>query len=151
MVIQVTCLVHIYSSNMALTVNYYRCNFKKYTYIQLSDCCPIFVPSCKKYVIFCLSDFIFYITTHPIQYRCALLCIPDLPFQTEKSLFLPFRKIVKWQHSPLRLDPNSVCVFIGSIYILLGASLGAQLVKNPPAMQETPVQFLGWGDPLEKG
>ena len=27
----------------------------------------------------------------------------------------------------------------------------AQLVKNPPAMQETPVQFLGWEDLLEKG
>ena len=25
-----------------------------------------------------------------------------------------------------------------------------QLVKNPPAMQETPVQFLGQEDPLEK-
>ena len=31
------------------------------------------------------------------------------------------------------------------------ASLIAQLVKNPPAMQETLVQFLGWEDPLEKG
>ena len=31
------------------------------------------------------------------------------------------------------------------------ASLEAQLVKNPPAMQETPVQCLGWDDPLEKG
>ena len=31
------------------------------------------------------------------------------------------------------------------------ASLVAQLVKNPPAMQETWVQFLGWEDPLEKG
>ena len=29
--------------------------------------------------------------------------------------------------------------------------LVAQMVKNPPAMQETPVQFLGWEDPLEKG
>ena len=29
-------------------------------------------------------------------------------------------------------------------------SLIAQLVKNPPAMQETPVPFLGWEDPLEK-
>ena len=28
--------------------------------------------------------------------------------------------------------------------------LVAQLVKNPPAMQETPVGFLGWEDPLEK-
>ena len=27
----------------------------------------------------------------------------------------------------------------------------AQLVKNPPAMQETPVRFLGRGDLLEKG
>ena len=31
------------------------------------------------------------------------------------------------------------------------ASLVAQMVKNPPAMQETPVQFLGQEDPLEKG
>ena len=31
------------------------------------------------------------------------------------------------------------------------ASLVAQLVKNPPAMQETWVQFLGWEDPLEEG
>ena len=27
----------------------------------------------------------------------------------------------------------------------------AQLVKNPPAMQETPAQLLGREDPLEKG
>ena len=33
----------------------------------------------------------------------------------------------------------------------LGASLVAQLVKNPPAVQETPLQFLGGEDPLEKG
>ena len=31
------------------------------------------------------------------------------------------------------------------------ASLIAQLVKNLPGMQETPVQFLGREDPLEKG
>ena len=31
------------------------------------------------------------------------------------------------------------------------ASLVAQLVKNLPAMQETPVRFLGQEDPLEKG
>ena len=30
------------------------------------------------------------------------------------------------------------------------ASLVAQLVKNPPAIQETWVQSLGWEDPLEK-
>ena len=32
-----------------------------------------------------------------------------------------------------------------------GASLIAQLVKNLPAMQEIPVGFLGWEDPLEEG
>ena len=32
-----------------------------------------------------------------------------------------------------------------------GASLVAQLVKNPPTMWETWVQSLGWEDPLEKG
>ena len=31
------------------------------------------------------------------------------------------------------------------------ASLVVQLVKNLPEMQETPVRFLGWADPLEKG
>ena len=31
------------------------------------------------------------------------------------------------------------------------ASLVAQLVKNPPATQETWVRSLGWEDPLEKG
>ena len=31
------------------------------------------------------------------------------------------------------------------------ASLRAQLVKNPPALQETPVRFLAQADLLEKG
>ena len=31
------------------------------------------------------------------------------------------------------------------------ASLMTQLVKNPPAVQETWVRPLGWEDPLEKG
>ena len=33
----------------------------------------------------------------------------------------------------------------------LRASLVAQMVKNPPAMQEIWVQSLGWEDPLEEG
>ena len=39
----------------------------------------------------------------------------------------------------------------GVALIFNRASLVAQLVKNPPAMQETWVQSLGWKDPLEKG
>ena len=36
-------------------------------------------------------------------------------------------------------------------YLFIWASLIAQLLKNPPAMQETLVRFLGLEDPLEKG
>ena len=35
-------------------------------------------------------------------------------------------------------------------FVNVGASLVAQLVKNPPAVRETWVRFLGW-DPVEKG
>ena len=38
-----------------------------------------------------------------------------------------------------------------SLFSHSGASLIAQLVKNLPVMQETPVQLLGQEDPLEKG
>ena len=34
---------------------------------------------------------------------------------------------------------------------IIWASLVAQLVKNPPAMEETLVRSLGQEDPLEKG
>ena len=33
----------------------------------------------------------------------------------------------------------------------MGAFLVAQMIKNPHAMQETWVQFLGWEDSLEEG
>ena len=49
-----------------------------------------------------------------------------------------------------------VCIYIyvythTNTHTYIWASLIAQLVKNPPAMQDTPVQFLGQEDPLEKG
>ena len=40
---------------------------------------------------------------------------------------------------------------IGYLHQYSWASLAAQMVKNPPAMQETWVQSLGWEDPLEEG
>ena len=33
----------------------------------------------------------------------------------------------------------------------LGGFPGGSMVKNPPAVQETWVQSLGWEDPLEEG
>ena len=37
------------------------------------------------------------------------------------------------------------------LYLALLRTLQAQMVKNPPAMQEAQVQSLGQEDPLEKG
>ena len=47
------------------------------------------------------------------------------------------------------MSPQSTlfCIHIS----LICASPIAQLIKNLPAMQKTPVQFLDWKDPLEKG
>ena len=41
--------------------------------------------------------------------------------------------------------------FIFIYYLVIQSSLIAQLVKNQPTMQETPVRFLGQEDLLEKG
>ena len=42
------------------------------------------------------------------------------------------------------------CIF-QDMYKTYWAFLAAQLVKNPPAMQEICVQSLGWEDPVTKG
>ena len=50
--------------------------------------------------------------------------------------------------------PQIKTLYYPKIYIYLTitrASLVAQTVKNPPAMQETQVQSLGWEDLLENG
>ena len=47
---------------------------------------------------------------------------------------------------------KKMCVHNTFMYMYnWGVSLVAQMVKNPPAMQDTWVQSLGWEDPLEKG
>ena len=44
------------------------------------------------------------------------------------------------------------CYFMSFMYLMsILFSLISQLVKNPPATQETLVQLLGREDPLEKG
>ena len=55
------------------------------------------------------------------------------------------------QLTPKNADCFEMSPTFSSYLGFLGASLVAQLVKNLPAMQKTPVQFLGWEDPLEKG
>ena len=48
---------------------------------------------------------------------------------------------------------NDIYMFVkkGPSILYWGASLVAQLVKNPPKMWETWVQSLDWEDPLRKG
>ena len=43
-----------------------------------------------------------------------------------------------------------VRVFYSTVFIRITSSLVAQMLNNPPAMQETWVQSLGWEDPLEE-
>ena len=61
-----------------------------------------------------------------------------ISFQLLSSYFLSFNKI---SESPSYTPP----------IMYSWASLMAQTVKNPPAMQGTPVQFLDCEDPLEEG
>ena len=49
------------------------------------------------------------------------------------------------------LGGSTKLLFRLNICDVKGASLVAQMVKNPPAMHETWVQSLDWEDPLEKG
>ena len=44
-----------------------------------------------------------------------------------------------------------MATFLSTAFIFTQASLVAQMVKNLPAVWEISVQFLGQGDPLEKG
>ena len=56
-----------------------------------------------------------------------------------------------WDPSSIPGSGRSIGEGIGYPLQYSWASLVAQLVKNPPAMWETWVQFLGWEYPLEKG
>ena len=61
-------------------------------------------------------------------------------FDNYKANESPFENLCDW-----------TCINPGCSQFITEASLIAQLLKNLPAMQETPVQFLGWEDLLEKG
>ena len=69
----------------------------------------------------------------------------------------------KWLRSTVKLEENDqyqflfgkqivyAYIILNAYYMHIWASLVAQLIKNPPAMQETGVQSLDWKDALEKG
>ena len=59
--------------------------------------------------------------------------------------------------SQIAIATDSRTVYSGNLSIRIELSIDikiyliAQLVKNPPAMQQALVQFLGWKDPFETG
>ena len=59
-----------------------------------------------------------------------------------------FSNVFAKQHLELKVEILWNDVYAASVY---SASLVPQLVKNPPAMQESLVQFLSQEDQLEKG
>ena len=75
------------------------------------------------------------------NFCCLVFFILTDPPLSQKKLH-PF--LIKWQKAKTN---QHMSVIIKSS----NNSLTDQWVKNLPAVQETPVQFLGWEDPLEKG
>ena len=75
-----------------------------------------------------------------------------MPFRKQEplaSFHFSFQAIE--EHLSLSLRDISTSLVGGTLHERISRDLTAQLVKNSPAMQETPVRFLGWEDPLEKG
>ena len=62
-------------------------------------------------------------------------------------VFWPLKLVkIPWSVRALNWIARSHCYLLVA-YPVIGVSLVAQLVKNPPAMQETLVQFMGWKFP----
>ena len=72
------------------------------------------------------------------SYEAVWRCL--LWYQQAFNTYLPEKRWCGYAH---------LWKYIKSMICL--ASLVAQMVKNPPVMQETWVRSLGWEDPLEKG
>ena len=98
-----------------------------------------------------------------IQIHCLLYAsrftqwLPPLPktpmpsFQKYSAVdFLPMAGVCEDSEMDL-LTTFCQIPSMSSLWCFPKTSLMAQLIKNPPIMQETPVWFLGWEDPLEKG
>ena len=86
--------------------------------------------------------------------------LPTALFVTSGSRWVAVTPGQKWavpRLSRLLFFRNLSCIPLRILMVLIVfgcklviSSLVAQLVKNTPAMQETPVWSLGWEDPLEK-
>ena len=67
-----------------------------------------------------------------------------LKLNIQKTKIMASSLIISWQIDGEMMET-------GTEFILGGASLVAQMVKNLPAMRETWIRSLGWENSLEKG
>ena len=92
-------------------------------------------------------------TNEIILYVTFCVCLL-LSLYTYTQFCLPIHHLDIWVVSFSLLGYYKSCYehshthFLCEYKFSLWASLIAQLVKNPPASQETPVRFLGWEDPF---
>ena len=92
------------------------------------------------------AEYFMYINTFS-PYHNSLTQVGLIPVYIRKLRHKELRKLTKFLHL---LDGSQISHKEQQEHLLsYWASLIAQLVKNLPAMQETPVQFLGQEDPLE--
>lgn len=85
-----------------------------------------------------IVQFLMHVRVH-ILFVCIKYYVRDVP-------------VVQWVHVSTAGGMSSIPgQGIKIPHAMSQTSLVAQLVKNPLAMQDTPVQFLGQEDPLEKG
>ena len=101
----------------------------------------------NSYIYLLTNDCVFKISVEPgkedkqiIHFFPQVMCVSRCETKVNIYFHLYMEIVVK----------KSLHIFC-ECYCDFRASLVAQLVNNPPAKQETLVQFLGWEDPLEKG
>ena len=77
-------------------------------------------------------------------FQCSVLSSLKWEWKCCKEYWISFYKytVLKYMF---------IYMYVWVCVCIYRASLVAQMVKNLPAMQGTPVQSLGWEDPLEKG
>ena len=75
--------------------------------------------------------------------------LPALIYPTPYFLAIPLVSNLCY-YKLLKRETLHVHHCINKVFNFLWTSLIAQLVKNPPVMQESPVWFLGWEDSLEQ-
>ena len=85
--------------------------------------------------------------------RFSLVQLFVIPWTVVRQapLSMPFSRQEYWSGLPCPPLEDFLIQGLNPGHLHCTASLITHLVKNPPAMQETPVQFLGWEALLEKG